>query len=131
MGISSQYLPKKLGEQPFDVRHLKSQKDALDAGVNMAMGTDCGHVFPPGKNSWELELYVRKLGMTPSEALLMATRNAAQAIGKLDRMGTLEKGKYADIIIVNGDPLKNIRVLQNLQNIVIVMKEGIVEVDRR
>jgi imidazolonepropionase-like amidohydrolase len=131
MGLQTQYLPKKLGKYEFDVRHLKSQKDAIEAGVKMAMGTDCGHVFPPGANSWELELYVKKLEMTPSEALLMATRNAADALGKLDKFGTIEKGKYADLIVVDGAPLKDIRVLQNLNNIKIVMKEGIIEVDKR
>jgi imidazolonepropionase-like amidohydrolase len=131
MGLPTQYLPKKLGGHEFDDRHLKSQKDAIEAGVKMAMGTDCGHVFPPGANSWELELYVKKLEMTPAEALLLATRNAADALGKLDRFGTLEKGKYADLIIVEGDPLRDIRVLQNMNNIKVVMKEGIVEVDRR
>ena len=97
----------------------------------MAMGTDCGHVFPPGANSWELELYVKKLDLDPSEALLMATRNAADALGKLNRFGTLEKGKLADIIVVNGDPLKNIAVLQDLSNIKLVMKEGRIEIERR
>lgn len=131
MGLPTQYLPKKLGGQPFDVRHLKSQKDAIEAGVKMAMGTDCGHVFPPGENSWELELYVTKLGMTPAEALLLATRNAAEALGKLDMFGTLEKGKLADLIVVDGNPLTNIKALQDVQNIKVVMKEGVVEVDRR
>jgi imidazolonepropionase-like amidohydrolase len=69
--------------------------------------------------------------MSPSEALLLATRNAADALGKLEVFGTLEKGKLADLIIVDGDPLKNITVLQNLDNIKLVMKEGVVEVDRR
>jgi imidazolonepropionase-like amidohydrolase len=131
MGLPTQYLPKKLGGHEFDERHLKSQKDAIEAGVKMAMGTDCGHVFPPGANSWELELYVKKLDMTPAEALLLATRNAADALGKLDRVGTIEKGKYADLIVVDGDPLRDIRVLQNLNNLKVVMKEGVVEVDRR
>jgi imidazolonepropionase-like amidohydrolase len=97
----------------------------------MAMGTDCGHVFPPGANSWELEQYVTKLGMTPAEALLLATRNAADALGKLHRLGTLEKGKLADLLVVDGNPLENIRVLQDLGAIKLVVKEGAVEVDRR
>jgi imidazolonepropionase-like amidohydrolase len=131
MGLPTQYLPKKLGGKPFDVRHLQSQKDAIEAGVKMAMGTDCGHVFPPGANSWELELYVKKLDMSNTEALLLATRNAAKALGKLNKLGTLEVGKLADLIIVNGNPLENIALLQNINNITLVMKEGIVEVDRR
>ena len=131
LGLPTQYLPKKLGGHPFDERHLKSQKDALEAGVKMAMGTDCGHVFPPGANSWELELYVSKLGMCPADALTLATRNAADALGKIKKLGTLERGKLADLIVVDGDPLVNIKVLQDLNNIKLVMKEGVVEVDRR
>jgi imidazolonepropionase-like amidohydrolase len=131
LGLPTQYLHKKLGGKPFDKRHLESQKLAIENGVNMAMGTDCGHVFPPGSNAWELELYVTKLGLTPEQSLTLATRNAADALGKLDRLGTLEKRKIADLIIVNGNPLENIKVLQDLQRIEIVMKEGIIEVDKR
>ena len=131
MGLPTQYLPKKLGGKPFDERHLESQKMAMESGVKMAMGTDCGHVFPPGANAWELELYVTKLGMTPEQALTLATRNAAEALGKLNNLGTLENGKVADLIVVKGNPLEDIRLLQDHQNILIVMKEGTVEVDRR
>lgn len=131
MGLPSIYLPKSLAGKPFNERHLESQKMAIEAGVKMAMGTDCGHVFPPGANAWELELYVRKLDMTPIQALMLATRNAADALGKLDRLGTLEKGKVADLIVVDGNPLNDIRVLQNHENIKVVMKEGVIEVDRR
>lgn len=131
LGLPTQYLPKTLGGMPFDKRHLESQKLAIENGVNMAMGTDCGHVFPPGSNAWELELYVTKLNMTPEQSLTLATRNAADALGKLDRLGTLEKGKIADLIIVDGNPLENIKVLQDLKRIELVMKDGIIEVDKR
>jgi imidazolonepropionase-like amidohydrolase len=131
MGLPTQYLPKKLGGRPFDERHLESQRAAIEAGVKMAMGSDCGHVFPPGANSWELEQYVTKLDMKPAEALLLATRNAADALGKLHRFGTLEKGKLADLLVVDGNPLENIRVLQDLNAIELVVKEGSVDVDRR
>ena len=131
LGLPSQYLPKKLGGKPFDVRHLESQKAALETGVKMAMGTDCGHVFPPGRNAWELQLYVEKLGMSPGEALLLATRNAADALGRLSELGTLEAGKTADLIVVDGNPLENIGVLQEVDRVKVVMKDGVVEVDRR
>jgi len=129
--LPSIYLPKKLGGVPFDERHLESQKKAFESGVRMAMGTDCGHVFPPGANAWELELYVKKLNMTPAEALTLSTKNAADALGKSRDLGTLEKGKVADIIVVSGNPLKNIEVLQDQRNIKLVIKEGAIEVDRR
>ena len=83
-----------------------------------------------GSNAAELEIYV-KLGMKPMDAILTATRNAAQALKMEKDLGTLEAGKYADLIAVDGDPLKNIRCLQEKKNIKIVMKEGRIYADRR
>jgi len=100
------------------------------AGVNIAMGTDMGYDPEMGTNARELEIYV-KLGMTPMEAILSTTRNAARAIKMEKELGTLEAGKLADIIAVKGDPLKNIAVLQEKKNIQMVMKEGRVYADRR
>jgi len=100
------------------------------AGVNIAMGTDMGFDPEMGTNARELEIYVN-LGMTPMEAILSTTRNAARAL-KIDKeLGTLEAGKLADILAVKGDPLKNIAVLQQKKNIQMVMKEGRVYADRR
>jgi imidazolonepropionase-like amidohydrolase len=65
------------------------------------------------------------------DAMLTATRNAAKALGRLDEMGTLEKGKIADLLVVDGDPLRDISVLQDHGRIKVVMKDGRIEVDRR
>jgi imidazolonepropionase-like amidohydrolase len=94
------------------------------------MGTDMGFEPDMGSNGYELELYVQ-LGMKPMDAILTATRNAAQAIKRGNDLGTLEKGKLADIVAVNGDPLKDIACLQQKENIQLVMKEGRVYADRR
>jgi imidazolonepropionase-like amidohydrolase len=94
------------------------------------MGTDMGFDPEMGTNARELGLYV-DLGMQPMHALQTATLNAARAL-KLDRdLGTLEAGKLADLIAVDGDPLADIKCLQAKQNIQIVMKEGKVYADRR
>ena len=77
------------------------------AGVKIAMGTDMGFEPDMGTNAAELEIYV-KLGMTPMDAILTATRNAAEAIKLEQDLGTIEAGKLADIVAVDGDPLKNI-----------------------
>jgi len=99
-------------------------------GVNIAMGTDMGFEPGMGSNAFELEIYVQ-LGMKPMDAILTATRNAAKAI-KLDHeLGTLEKGKIADIVAVHGDPLADIRILQERKRIHLVLKEGKIYVDRR
>jgi imidazolonepropionase-like amidohydrolase len=69
--------------------------------------------------------------MTPVEAIATATRTAAQVLGTDAQVGTLEPGKYADVIAVAGNPLKDIRVLQDRKRIRLVMKGGDVCVDRR
>ncbi len=92
---------------------------ALRAGVKMSFGTDAG-VCPHGINARQFAFMV-KYGMTPMQAIQSATSSAADLLGKPDLLGSLQPGKYADIIAVSGDPLENIRVLENVK---FVMKEG-------
>jgi len=113
--------------QPFCFETFRKM---YKAGVKIAMGTDMGFEPDMGSNASEIEIYV-KLGMKPMDAILTATRNAAQALKQEKDLGTIEAGKLADLIAVDGDPLKNIRCLQEKKNIKIVMKEGRVYADRR
>lgn len=99
------------------------------AGVRIAMGTDIHNVPEMGCAARELEIYVDE-GMTPMQSIQTATRDAAEAIGLGDSIGTIEPGKFADILAVRGDPLDDIKVLQEADNIGMVMKEGAVYVDR-
>lgn len=100
------------------------------AGIRIALGTDMGYDPEMGTNAGEMKIWV-DLGMKPMDALLAATRNAAQAL-KLDRdLGTLEKDKLADIVAVDGDPLKDIGCLAQKEKIKLVMKEGRIYADRR
>ena len=94
---------------------------AYKEGVKIAFGTDAG-VFAHGKNYKEFE-YMVEAGMLAMEAIKSATMNAADLLGILDRTGSIEKGKFADIIAVNGDPIKDIKVLSAMT---FVMKEGLV-----
>jgi imidazolonepropionase-like amidohydrolase len=94
---------------------------AYKAGVKIAFGTDAG-VFAHGKNYKEFE-YMVEAGMPAMEAIKSATMNAADLLGISDRVGSIENGKSADIIAVNGDPLKDIKVLSSMN---FVMKEGVV-----
>ncbi|HEX9685862.1 MAG TPA: amidohydrolase family protein [Burkholderiales bacterium] len=113
--------------QPFCFETFRKM---YQAGVKIAMGTDMGFEPDMGSNAAELEIYV-KLGMKPMDAILTTTRNAAQALKREKELGTIEAGKLADVIAVDGDPLKNIRCLQDKKNIKIVMKEGRIYADRR
>jgi imidazolonepropionase-like amidohydrolase len=94
-------------------------KRAIEAGVKIGMGTDAA-VYPHGLNAHELAVYV-ELGMTPLEAIQTATINDADLLGWTDKIGALEPGKWADIIAVDGDPLRDITLLQHVK---FVMKGG-------
>lgn len=96
-----------------------SHRRAFRSGVKIAFGTDAG-VFPHGENAGEFALMV-EAGMAPAQALLAATRNAADALGHLDQFGTIEAGKLADIVAVEGNPLEDIRVMERVG---FVMKGG-------
>jgi imidazolonepropionase-like amidohydrolase len=95
---------------------------AMQAGVKIAMGTDAA-VYPHGLNAHELDVYVNQLGMEPLAALQTATVNAADLMGWSAKTGSLEAGKWADMIAVEKNPLEDVRVLQNVK---FVMKAGAV-----
>jgi imidazolonepropionase-like amidohydrolase len=104
-------------------------KRAHELGVKVICGTDsrwsgCTH----GKNAFELRMLV-EAGLSPMEAIVAATGGAAAGIGSSD-VGTLEAGKYADMIFVKGDPLTDINILETPENIVTVMKGGRIVVNR-
>ena len=97
---------------------------AKQAGVKIALGTDAAMplVFH-GDNAHEFQLMV-EYGLTPMESIVAGTRNAADNIGLLDDTGTIEVGKYADMVVVEGDPLQDIAILRDSERIKLVMKEG-------
>lgn len=96
-------------------------KKAYQAGVKFAYGTDAA-VFPHGRNARDFGILVDQLGVPPMEAIRMATQYAADLIGISERAGTIEPGKWADLIAVSGDPLQNIRLLEDVK---FVMKGGV------
>ena len=106
-------------------RHRECFRQALAAGVKMALGSD----IRPLKEAalLELTLWVRD-GATPWQALLAATRHAADLCGVGDDLGTVESGKLADLIVVAADPLENIT---NLRRLLLVLKEGRIVSDKR
>jgi imidazolonepropionase-like amidohydrolase len=94
---------------------------AVKAGAKMAFGTDAG-VYPHGNNAKQF-FYMVKFGMTPAQAIRTATTNSADLIGRAQDVGTIQPGKYADIIAVDSDPLADIRALEHVS---FVMKGGMV-----
>src|SRR5438270_5248107 len=106
-------LPAMYAEKMKSVTAVSRQNvgKAMQAGVKIAFGTDAA-VYPHGLNAHEFAVYVQ-LGMTPLQAIQTATINAADLLGWSDRIGTIEAGKFADIVAVNGDPTKDVTLLQN------------------
>ncbi|MFC6464013.1 amidohydrolase family protein [Marinilactibacillus sp. GCM10026970] len=102
--------------------HKKSFTAAYKAGVKIAMGTDAG-VMPHGTNLRELALMTEG-GMTPMEAIVATTKTAAECLGWENELGTLEKGKLADLVVIKGNPLDDITSLSNAETIQLVIKDG-------
>src|SRR5215472_874012 len=110
---------KKVGRQ-----QRENFERAVKSGAKMAFGTDAG-VYPHGDNAKQF-FYMVKFGMTPAQAIHAATSNAADLVGRAQDVGTLQAGKYADLIAVSADPLEDVRALENVG---FVMKGGVVYKD--
>ena len=109
--------------------HIASIQRALELGVPIAAGTDAGgHGHP--KNAGELQCLV-EAGLTPMQALRAGTQWAAQCLALGREVGTLERGRFADLVVVHGNPLDDITVLLDPARIELVLKGGAVAVDRR
>lgn len=99
---------------------------AYREGVTIMAGTDSGMLSVPS-GEWharEMEHLMTYLGMSAMDALLAGTRNGAEVMGLGEQVGTLEEGKFADVLLVNGDPLADIQVLQDKTRLVVIMKDG-------
>lgn len=118
----SGHLPPFYAQKMHDVSLVEkaNAKKAIAAGLKVALGTDAA-VYPHGLNAHELDVYVNQFGMTPLAAVQTGTLNAADLMGWTGKVGSIEPGKWADIIAVSGDPLKDVRILQHVD---FVMKAG-------
>jgi imidazolonepropionase-like amidohydrolase len=101
-------------------------RKAVQAGVKMVFGTDAG-VYPHGDNARQFAK-MTEWGMTPMQAIQAATVNAGEALGREKDVGAIEVGRYADIIAVATDPLKDVK---SLQNVLVVIKGGAIAKDDR
>ena len=120
-GIPAFAVDKTLRLKPS---HLESVRMAREAGVRVAMGTDAGTPFNVhGENLGELQRLV-EVGYSPMEALESGTRIASQVLGLENELGTIEEGKLADLIVVDGNPLEEIGLLLKTETIRLVMQGG-------
>ncbi|HXX30235.1 MAG TPA: amidohydrolase family protein [Myxococcaceae bacterium] len=121
-GIRMGMLPESIEkEKALGRLQRESFARAVKGGARMAFGTDAG-VYPHGDNARQFAVMVR-FGMTPLQAIRSATLDAAELLGWRDRVGSVEPGKLADLIAVQGDPLTDVRVLESVG---FVMKGGVV-----
>ncbi|MFV0434181.1 MAG: amidohydrolase family protein [Leucobacter sp.] len=102
----------------------ESIQASVEAGIKVAVGTDAGLVPDHGDTLGEVGLLVKFGGMTPMQAIVAGTRTSAELCGVADKLGTLEAGKLADVVVVKGDPLADIDSLADHSNILLVLKEG-------
>jgi imidazolonepropionase-like amidohydrolase len=102
--------------------HRTSFTRAVHAGLRIAMGTDSG-VGHHGSNAEELERMVEG-GMTPMQAIVAATKTASECVHMQHEVGTIEPGKLADVLVVDGDPVADVRVLQDKARIALIMQGG-------
>jgi imidazolonepropionase-like amidohydrolase len=121
----------------FDMTHMKADATAVlerqkklapelkRRGVRLLPGGDYGFPFNPnGRNARDLELFVRHLGFTAIEALVAVTRGGGEIMGLEHELGRIEPGYLADLLLVRGDPTRDVALLQDKQNLLAIMKDG-------
>ena len=107
--------------------NVKAMAAAKARGIRLLLGTDSGNaaVMTPGKwHGYEAAFFVKHLGYTPLEAIVLQTRENALAMGLYGKLGTIEPGKIADIVILDADPSKNIAVLGDPAYVRVIIKDG-------
>jgi imidazolonepropionase-like amidohydrolase len=126
-GIAPESLEKA---RRLKAHSLEGHRAAHAAGVPIFMGTDSSAAYRFGHHARELTLMHELIGLTPMEAIVAATHTAAVALGIDDETGALEPGKRADLLIVDGNPLEDVRVLETKGAILGVFQSGRLMVDR-
>jgi imidazolonepropionase-like amidohydrolase len=118
MGYPEKIIEK---ERSIGLKQRQNFQRAVKAGVKVAFGTDAG-IYPHGWNAKQFAHMVR-WGLTPMQAIQSATSSAADLLGQTQHLGSIQPGKFADLVAVSADPLKDITVLENVS---FVMKDGTV-----
>ena len=104
---------------------VRSMKAMLKRGIRVLPGGDYGFAWAPhGENAKDLEYFVKYLGMTPMETIISATRWGGQMMMRGKELGEIREGWLADLLLVDGDPLANIAILQDRAKLLAIMKDG-------
>ena len=104
---------------------VETMKEMHKRGIRVLIGGDYGFAWTPhGTNAKDLEYFVDLLGFTPMEAVQAATRYGGQIMGMGNELGLIREGYLADLLLVDGDPLADIRILQDKTRLVAIMKDG-------
>jgi imidazolonepropionase-like amidohydrolase len=135
--VPSVFFPRTLAEQTgpglgftdamrADVEHMcKMLPEADAAGVRLLLGDDYGAMgFPHGRYGAELSVYVEDAGIAPVDVIRWATKHGAELMGMGDDLGTIEEGKLADLLVVDGDPSEDVSLLADPDNLLAIVKDG-------
>lgn len=123
-GFSREFLDRTGYREELEAAFVNMRK-LLDAGVRVLPGGDYGFAWcPHGEYARDLQTFVECIGLSPQETLVAATRWGAELMDLADRIGTLEAGKLADLLVVDGNPLEDIRILQDRRRLALVMQGG-------
>jgi imidazolonepropionase-like amidohydrolase len=111
---------------------IATMRELKRRGVRILPGGDYGFAWAPiGANARDIQHFVELIGFTPMEAILAATRLGGEIMGRAEELGQVRPGYLADLLLVAGDPLQDVSVLTRRDRIALVMKAGVVQVDRR
>jgi imidazolonepropionase-like amidohydrolase len=124
VGITNQ-MAKNMGYERELEASVNSMKAMLRRGIRVLPGGDYGFAWAPhGENAKDLEYFVKYLGMTPMEAIVSCTRWGGQMMMKGNELGEIKEGYLADLLLVDGDPLSNLAILQDRKRLLAIMKDG-------
>ena len=132
-GIIYAHLDEAAGVPPADVPEMRQTEASIKRvapelkarGVRLVPGGDYGFAFNPiGKNARDLRLFVEWFGFSPAEALRSATQYGGQLMNMGDELGLIKEGYLADLLLVEGDPLADITLLEDQANLSVIIKDG-------
>jgi imidazolonepropionase-like amidohydrolase len=130
-GVSTETLRRRGLEAELE-RGIENMKELKRRGVRILPGGDYGFAWAPiGANARDIEHFVRLLGFTPMEAIVAATRLGGEIMGRGHELGQILPGYLADLLLVDGDPLRDVGLLCQRDKLTVVLKGGTVQVDRR